>query len=112
MPESQTAPLLRDIASELDKHLMTLKAHFEYVATYEKDQYGTPTETWPADASNFVVGMVRGNSEGYSVNVYAQPERYEHGNLVPLLRVKVIGSKTHVSETAKTVMDFVEAKQP
>jgi hypothetical protein len=56
----------------------------------EPDTFGPPKRVWEFDDYLLQVSLAHGHSEGMLVYVYAQANRYKPGELVPLLRIKLL----------------------
>lgn len=94
--ESGIAPdkpvYLRTIAEDLERKLQLdpdCSVHWVAVVN-EPDTFGPPTRVWEFDDHLLQVSLAHGHSEGMLVYVYAQANRYKPGELVPLLRVKLL----------------------
>lgn len=90
---AQGAPVyLRTIAHDLERALMKdpeCSVHWAAVID-ETDTFGPPKRVWEFDDHLLQVSLARGHSEGMLVYVYAQADRYKPGELVPLLRIKLL----------------------
>lgn len=83
---------LRDIAQDLERHLLRdpeCAVHW-IAAVDEPNSFGPPTRIWEHDDYLLQVSLAHGHSEGMLVYVYAQANRYKPGEIVPLLRIKLL----------------------
>jgi len=90
---AQGAPVyLRAIAHDLERTLMKdPECSVHWVAVIdETDTFGPPKRVWEFDDHLLQVSLAHGHSEGMLVYVYAQADRYKPGELVPLLRIKLL----------------------
>lgn len=83
---------LRDIAHDLERTLLRdPESAVHWVAVVnEPDTFGPPTSLWEHDDCLLQVSLAQGHSEGMLVYVFAQANRYQPDQLVPLLRVKLL----------------------
>lgn len=83
---------LRDIAQDLERTLLRdTECAVHWIAVVdEPNSFGAPTRLWEHDDCLLQVSLAHGHSEGMLVYVYAQANRYKPGEIVPLLRIKLL----------------------
>lgn len=100
---------IRTIARDLEKRLLTAQTSVHWVNVWkESSLQNVPVRTWPDTDPMLNLLIQNGWSEGMLVYVMAQESRYEPGNQIPLLQIKMLCSRRQLLNELPVIQDFID----
>lgn len=104
---------LRSLANWLERTMLSdpeSTVHWITVVD-EADSFGPPTRFWSYSDYLLQVSLAQGFSEGMLIYVHAQANRYKPGDLVPLLRIKVLCGNDRVFREMQAVWTHLNSPE-
>lgn len=104
---------LRSLANWLERNMLSdpdSTVHWIAVVD-EADSFGPPTRFWSYSDHLLQVSLAQGFSEGMLIYVHAQANRYKPGDLVPLLRIKVLCGNDRIFREMQAVWTHLNSPE-
>lgn len=101
--------LARYVAHDLFTVLEKAETSVHWVSVVGEDSIEPkPQILWPSDNPIYSVAVQHGFSEGMLVYVYAQSNRYEPENVVPMLRIKMLTSMKKLMSELPVIIEYFD----